>query len=116
MSKLSKKIELETTGNYLVAELTGVDLTASGEYEGNKYGASIKLKFVQNQKIIKNIAGVDVATLKAVSQIVKISCKDSDLAQLVAKYNEKLGQVLLIKYAANDNSSFTSLESDIKFL
>lgn len=116
MSKLSKKIEIEETGNYLVAELTGVDLTASGSFEGNKYGASIKLKFVQNQKVNKNVGDIDIATLKAVTQIVKISCKDSELAQLVTKYNEKLGHIILIKYVPSDNSAFTSLESDIKFL
>lgn len=116
MSKLTKKIEIEQTGNYLVGELSGVDLTASGEYEGNKYGASIKLKFVQNQKVIKNVAGTDVATLKSISQIVKIQCSDSDLVQMVSKYNEKLGQVILVKYVPSDNSSFISLEQDIKFL
>ncbi|RLA83326.1 MAG: hypothetical protein DRG78_04685 [Epsilonproteobacteria bacterium] len=116
MSKLSKKIEIEVTGNYLVAELTGVDLTASGEFEGKKYGASVKLKFVQNEKIIKNVNGIDVPTLKAVSQIIKISCNDIDLPKLIQKYNEKLGQVIMLKYTANDNSSFSCEESDIKFI
>ena len=116
MSKLTKKIEIETTGNYLVGELTGVDLTASGEYEGKAYGASVKLKFVQNQKIIKNVNGIDVPTLKAVTQIVKVGCNDADLPRLVTKYNEKLGQVIMINYVPSDNSSFTSLEEDIRFI
>lgn len=104
--KMSKEIKISHHGNYLFGNLDGVDYVTKGTYEGNEYPASIKLKFVMRVLKVKSINGVEVPTKVAITQTIKIPTTDDNLALLVAKYNELLGQDLLINYATGANDTF----------
>jgi hypothetical protein len=103
---MSKEIKISHHGNYLFGNLDGVDYVTKGTYEGNEYPASIKLKFVMRVLKVKSINGVEVPTKVAITQTIKIPTTDDNLALLVAKYNELLGQDLLINYATGANDTF----------
>lgn len=103
-----KKVEITEHGNYLFGSIDGVDFVQSGTLEnGQKYGASVKLKFITKVNVIKKVLGTDVVTKKALSQIIKIPTTDTDLPSLIAKYNTLIGQDLLINYSTADNHTFT---------
>ena len=102
-----KEVKITEQGNYLYGALDGVDLVASGVLEnGASYGASVKLKFITRVSSVKNVAGIDVPTKKAISQIIKIQTTDTELPSIVNKYNELIGKELLINYATADNNVF----------
>ena len=104
----AKEIKISEHGNYLYGSLDGVDFVQSGTLEnGTKYGASVKLKFITKITVVKNVAGTDIPTLKAISQIIKVPCTDDKLAELVHKYNDYIGKDLLINYGTADNNTFS---------
>jgi len=106
-----KEIKLTEQGNYLYGVLDGVDLVASGTLEnGTKYGASVKLKFITKITVIKTVAGMEIPTKKAISQIIKIPTVDTELPVIVNKYNELIGKELLIGYGTVDNNVFSVLD------
>jgi len=111
-----KKVEIVEHGNYLYGNLDGVDFVSSGQLEnGTKYGASVKLKFITKVQIVKNVSGIDIPTTKAVSQTIKIPTTDTELPKLVLKYNEFIGQDLLISYSTADNHTFT-IDKDLNVM
>ena len=64
----SKDVKVTKHGNYLYGVLDGVDFVQSGTLEnGNKYGASVKLRFITKVTVIKTVDGVDIPTLKAIA-------------------------------------------------
>lgn len=106
-----KEIKLTEQGNYLYGVLDGVDLVASGVLEnGTQYGASVKLKFITKITVIKIVAGMEIPTKKAISQIIKIPSTDTELPSIVNKYNELIGKELLIGYGTIDNNVFTVID------
>lgn len=106
----------EIDGVYIIGRIEGVDFTASGEIDGNKYGASVKLKFTQQSETVKKAGSVDLKTKRLVSNIIKIATTDTDLPELVAKYNEKIGQRVKISLATADNSTFGTTSAQIQDL
>ena len=116
MSTKIKGVEVVEHGNYLYGTLDGVDFVQSGKLEdGTKYGASVKLKFITRVTAVKNVGGIDVATKKAISQIIRIPTTDTDLPVEVAKYNDLIGKDLLISYNTPDNHTY-SVPSEVKVL
>ena len=111
---MSKKVELSEHGNYLFGTLDGVDFVASGSMEGKPYPASVKLKFITRITKIKMVNNIEIPTKSAISQTIKIPTTDENLRKLAIKYNDLIGQDLLINYATADNNTFTvSDESEI---
>ena len=102
-----KDIKMNKHGNYLYGVLDGVDFVSAGVLEnGTKYGASLKLKFITKITVIKKVENVDVPTLKAISQIIKVPCANTELSIIVRKYNELIGKELLINYIVKDETIF----------
>ena len=102
-----KEVKLTGHGNFLYGTLDGVDFVTSGVMEGNPYPASVKLKFITKITKIKTVNNIEIPTLSAISQIIKIPTVDDNLRKLALKYNELIGQDLLINYATADNNTFT---------
>ncbi|MEA3498046.1 MAG: hypothetical protein U9R16_03195 [Campylobacterota bacterium] len=102
-----KDIKLNKHGNYLYGVLDGVDFVSAGVLEnGTKYGASVKLKFITKVSAIKTVDGVEIPTQKAISQIIKVPCANTELSIIVKKYNELIGKELLINYGVQDGNTF----------
>lgn len=99
-----KPVEIIEHGNYLYGTLDGLDFVASGIMQDTKkpYSASLKLKFIMKSTFLKELNGVQIPTQRVTSQIVRIPTTDDKLPQLVAKYNELVGQNLFISYNAKD--------------
>ncbi|MCK5293334.1 MAG: hypothetical protein KAJ49_01685, partial [Arcobacteraceae bacterium] len=69
----NKDVKVTKHGNYLYGVLDGVDFVQSGTLEnGNKYGASVKLRFITKITVIKTVEGVEIPTLKAIAQTIKV--------------------------------------------
>jgi len=102
-----KDIKMNKHGNYLYGVLDGVDFVSAGVLEnGTKYGASVKLKFITKVTVIKTVDNVDIPTNKAIAQLIKVPCANTDLSMIVRKYNELIGKELLINYSTPDNNMF----------
>ena len=102
-----KNITLNKHGNYLYGVLDGVDFVSAGVLEnGTKYGASVKLRFITKVTVIKTVENIDIPTLKAIAQTIKVPCANSELSIIVRKYNELIGKELLIGYGTSDNNTF----------
>jgi len=103
----SKDVKIVRHGNYLYGVLDGVDFVSAGVLEnGTKYGASVKLRFITKVSIIKTVEGVEIPTLKAIAQTIKVPCANNELSIIVRKYNELIGKELLISYGTSDNNTF----------
>ncbi len=108
MANPTKELKINKHGNYLYATLDGVDFTVAGvmfnEKSGlkNNYGASVKLKFIIQSTIIKNVNGMSIPTLRANSIIVSIPTTDDKIPAIVQKYNSMIGQDLFIDYNLTD--------------
>ena len=103
-----KELKINKHGNYLYATLDGVDFVVAGvmfnEKSGqkNNYSASVKLKFIIQSTIIKNVNGMSIPTLRANSIIVSIPTTDDKIPAVVQKYNSMIGQDLFIDYNLSD--------------
>lgn len=99
-----KPVQVVEHGNYLYGTLDGLDFVASGIMQDTKkpYSASLKLKFIMKSTFYKDLNGLQIATQRVTSQIVRIPTTDDKLPQLVAKYNELVGKDLFINYNAKD--------------
>jgi hypothetical protein len=105
--KQNGEVKLQKHGNYLYGVLDGVDFIQSGQLDnGTKYGASVKLKFITKTTVIKTVEGVEIPTQKAIAQMIKIPCANTELSMIVRKYNELIGRELLINYSTPDNNVF----------
>jgi hypothetical protein len=105
--KNNSDVKLTKHGNYLYGVLDGVDFVSEGILEnGVKYGASVKLRFITKVTIIKTVDGVEIPTLKAIAQTIKVPCANNELSLIVRKYNELIGRELLINYGTADNNTF----------
>lgn len=104
---MSKKVELSEHGNYLFGTLDGVDFVASGTMEGKPYPASVKLKFITRITKTKSVNNIDIPTKVAIAQTIKVPTTDANLRKLAIKYNDLIGEDLLINYATADNNMFT---------
>ena len=104
-----KPIQLQEHGNFIYGTLDGIDFTASGIMQDTRkpYGASIRLKFIMKSTFFKELNGVKIPILRAVTQIVRLPTTDDKLPQLVAKYNEMVGKDLFINYTARDGEVMT---------
>ena len=110
------EVKLAKHGNYLYGVLDGVDFVSAGVLEnGTKYGASVKLKFITKTTIIKTVDGIEIPTQKALAQIIKVPCANTELSLIVRKYNELIGKDLLINYSTPDNNMF-SVNSNVEIL
>lgn len=113
MEKKNGEVNLTGHGNYLYGVLDGVDFVSAGVLEnGTRYGSSVKLKFITKTTVIKTVNGVEIPTQKAISQIIKVPCADTELSLIVRKYNDLIGKELLISYSTPDNNVF-SVNSDV---
>lgn len=103
-SNIIKPVQIVGHGNYLYGTLDGLDFVASGIMQDTKkaYSASLKLKFIMKSTFLKDLNGIQIATQRVTSQIVRIPTTDDKLPQLVAKYNELVGKDLFINYNAKD--------------
>jgi len=102
-----KDLKLTKHGNYLYGVLDGVDFVSAGVLEnGTKYGASVKLKFITKVTVIKIVDNIEIPTLKAIAQTIKVPCANSELSIIVKKYNELIGRELLINYSISDGHTF----------
>ena len=103
----NKDVKLSKHGNYLYGVLDGVDFVSAGVLEnGTKYGASVKLRFITKITVIKTVEGVEIPTLKAIAQTIKVPTANNELSIIVRKYNELIGKELLINYGTSDNNTF----------
>jgi hypothetical protein len=66
----------------------------------------VKLRFITKVTIVKTVDGVEIPTLKAIAQTIKVPCANNELSQIVRKYNELIGKELLISYGTSDNHTF----------
>lgn len=104
----SKEVKLLKHGNYLFGVLDGVDFVSAGVLEnGTKYGASVKLRFITKTTVIKTVEGVEIPTLKAIAQTIKVPTANNELSVIVRKYNDLIGKELLINYSTSDNNTFS---------
>ncbi len=105
---MTKEINIKEHGNYIYGTLDGVDFVTSGVIAETKqkYGASVKLKFIMKSYKTKQVNGMDIKTKVANSQILKINCQDDELAGIVNKYNELDGKDLLVNYGGKDGDTF----------
>lgn len=99
-----KPIQLQEHGNFIYGTLDGIDFTPSGIMQDTRkpYGASIRLKFIMKSTFFKELNGVKIPILRAVTQIVRLPTTDDKLPQLVQKYNELVGKDLFINYNSKD--------------
>jgi len=103
----NKEVKLNKHGNYLYGVLDGVDFVSAGVLEnGTKYGASLKLRFITKVSVIKTVEGVEIPTLKAIAQTIKVPCANNELSMIVRKYNELISKELLINYSIQDGNTF----------
>lgn len=104
-----KSIQLQEHGNFIYGTLDGIDFTASGIMADTRkpYGASIRLKFIMKSTFFKELNGVKLPILRAVTQIVKLPTTDDKLPQLVQKYNELVGKDLFINYNSKEGDVLT---------
>ncbi|MGB7402122.1 MAG: hypothetical protein WA916_06055 [Arcobacter sp.] len=103
---MSKEIKLTEHGNYLFGTLDGVDFVARGVMEGKPYPASVKLKFITRITRTKTVNNIEIPTKSAISQIIRIPTVDENLPSMALKYNDLIGQDLLINYTTIDNNTF----------
>lgn len=108
MANPIKELKINKHGNYLYATLDGVDFVVAGVMYNEKtnqktnFGASVKLKFIIQSTILKNVNGMSIPTLRANSIIVSIPTTDDKIPALVQKYNAMIGQDLFIDYNMTD--------------
>ena len=104
-----KPIQLQEHGNFIYGTLDGIDFTASGIMQDTRkpYGASIRLKFIMKSTFFKELNGVKIPILRAVTQIVRLPTTDDKLPQMVQKYNELVGKDLFINYNSKDGDVLT---------
>lgn len=112
-----KEISLKEHGNFIYGTLDGVTFVSSGiiKETGKPYSASVRLKFIMKSTVMKDLNGVAIPTVMANAQQIKIQCRDEELPKLALKYNDLIGQDLLINYGGKDGDIFNIQdEKDIK--
>lgn len=104
-----KPIELKEHGNYIYGTLDGIDFTASGIIQETKqpYGASLRLKFIIKSTAVKELNGIKIPYLKAITQVMRLPTTDTKLPELVQKYSLLVGKDLLINYSLKDGTTHT---------
>lgn len=103
---MANEVKLTGHGNYLYGTLDGVDFVSSGIMDNKPYPASVKLKFITRITKIKTVNNIEIPTKSAISQTIRIPTVDENLRKLALKYNDLIGQDLLINYATADNNTF----------
>ena len=100
-------------GLFIDGVLAGVEFVVSGKFEdGKSYGASVKLKFHEHEKISKFVEGTSIEQNTTRTTIVAINCLDAEIISLKTKYDAKIGKHLKLRLEPADNSRFKLLEDE----
>lgn len=89
--------EKEYQGLFFHGVLEGLEPTPSGEIDGNKYGASLKLNFSTIENISKNIGSSSVTTQAKRNFKVSIDSTNEELPLLISEWDKKVNQTMHIK-------------------
>ena len=87
----------EFQGLYFHGVLEGLEPTPSGEIDGNKYGASLKLNFSTIENITKNIGSTPVTTQAKRNFKVSLDSTNEELPILINEWSKNLNKYLEIK-------------------
>jgi len=94
---LSKNIKNEFSGLFFHGLLEGVEATPSGEVDGNKYGASIKLNFSTLENVTKKIGDEEFTTMAKRNFKLSIDATNEKLPSLAREWNQKINQHIDVK-------------------
>ena len=87
----------EFQGLYFHGMLEGLEPTPSGEIDGNKYGASLKLNFSTIENITKKLGEMEVTTPAKRNFKVTIDSTNEELPMLIDKWMKEVNKILAIK-------------------
>ena len=87
----------EYQGLYFHGVLEGLEPTPSGEIDGNKYGASLKLNFSTIENITKKIGSTETTTQAKRNFKVSIDSTNEELPMLIEKWKKDMNKTLSIK-------------------
>ena len=82
----------EFQGLFFHGVLEGLEPTPSGEIDGNKYGASLKLNFSTIENIVKKIGDTEVSTLAKRNFKVSVDSTNEELPLLIKEWEQKLNK------------------------
>jgi hypothetical protein len=97
MSQAQKQDKKEIIGLYFHGVLEGLEPTPSGEIDGNKYGASLKLNFSTIENIEKKVGETTIKTVAKRNFKVSIDSTNEELPKLVEQWSAKLNQFQSVK-------------------
>jgi len=84
-------------GLYFHGVLEGLEPTPSGEIDGNRYGASLKLNFSTIENIVKKIGDTEISTQAKRNFKVSIDSTNEELPLLIKEWEQKLNKYQVIK-------------------
>jgi len=87
----------EYQGLFFHGVLEGLEPTPSGEIDGNKYGASLKLNFSTIENITKQIGSTSITTPAKRNFKVSIDSTNEELPLLIEKWSKDINKTLHIK-------------------
>ena len=99
-------------GLYFHGVLEGFEPTFSGEIDGNKYGASLKLNFSTIENVIKEKNGVKLVTPAKRNFKVSIPTTDEELPKLAEQWKQKLNKYMDIKLMPIKDGTYTMSNED----
>jgi len=85
------------SGLYFHGVLEGVEATPSGEIDGNKYGASVKLNFSTLENVTKKIGEEEITTSAKRNFKLSVDSTNDKLPSLAMEWNKKINQYVDIK-------------------
>jgi len=96
----------EYQGLFFHGVLEGFEPTPSGEIDGNKYGASLKLNFSTIENITKKVGSIEITTPAKRNFKVSIDSSNEELPMLVEKWKKELNKTLAIKLQPMKDGSY----------
>jgi len=92
-----KAIKNDFSGLFFHGVLEGVEATPSGEVDGNKYGASVKLNFSTLENVTKKIGDEEFTTMAKRNFKLSIESTNEKLPSMAKEWNEKINQYIDVK-------------------
>jgi len=113
----NNNVYLPSDGTYLYSKLTNVECSGSGEYDGVKYSASVKLKFTIRVPIEKVVSstGLVLPQFRDVVHTIRIPTVDDKILELYEYYIKFVDKKVLIKLNITNNQNY-NLSDDFEIL
>jgi len=87
----------EFSGLFFHGVLEGVEVTPSGEIDGNKYGASVKLNFSTLENITKKVGDEEITTMAKRNFKLSIEATNEKLPAMAKEWNKKINEYVNVK-------------------